>query len=124
MSDYIFVQGDNILTATGDGSPNTSRPRYLDPKIVSTDGLFDDLQFSADVKKCCVSFVNMVHSTEIVARISDPARVRKYYSIFINTIAAIAKSFDAKIIKNTGDCLIYYFPKTFDYSNSSAFQDV
>jgi two-component system, OmpR family, response regulator ChvI len=124
LPDYIFVQGDNILTATGDGSANTSRPRYLDPKIVSTDGLFDDLQFSADVKKCCVSFVDMVHSTEIVARISDPARVRKYYSIFINTIAAIAKSFDAKIIKNTGDCLMYYFPKTFDYSNSSAFQEV
>jgi CheY-like chemotaxis protein/class 3 adenylate cyclase len=124
LSEYIFVQGDNIMTGTGDGSANTSRPKYLDRKIVSNDGLFDELQFSADVKKCCVSFVDMVHSTEIIARISDPARVRKYYSIFINTIAAIAKSFDAKIIKNTGDCLIHYFPKTFDYSNSSAFQDV
>ena len=114
LSEYIVVHCDNILTVTGDGSANTSRP----------DGLFDELRFSADVKKCCVSFVDMVHSTEIIARISDPARVRKYYSIFINTIASIAKSFDAKIIKNTGDCLIYYFPKTFDYSNSSAFQDV
>lgn len=114
LSEYIVVQGDNILTVTGDGSAITSRP----------DGLFDELRFSADVKKCCVSFVDMVHSTEIIARISDPARVRKYYSIFINTTASIAKSFDAKIIKNTGDCLIYYFPKTFDYSNSSAFQDV
>ena len=114
LSEYIVVHCDNILTVTGDGSANTSRP----------DGLFDELRFSADVKKCCVSFVDMVHSTEIIARISDPARVRKYYSIFINTIASIAKSFDAKIIKNTGDCLIYYFPKTFDYSKSSAFQDV
>jgi CheY-like chemotaxis protein len=112
------------LTAPGDGSADRSRPSYFDPSIVSTDGVFDEIPFSADVQKCCVSFVDMVRSTEIIAQISNPARIRKYYSIFINTIATIAKSFDAKIIKNTGDCLIYYFPKTFDYSNSSAFQDV
>jgi CheY-like chemotaxis protein len=66
----------------------------------------------------------MIDSTEIIAQISNAARIRKYYSIFINSIAAVARSFDAQIIKNTGDCLIYYFPKTFDYSNSSAFRDV
>jgi CheY-like chemotaxis protein/class 3 adenylate cyclase len=66
----------------------------------------------------------MVHSTEVIAQISNPLRIRKYYSIFINTIAAIAKSFEAKIIKNKGDCLIYYFPKTFDCSDPSGFQDV
>ena len=112
------------MTAPGDESGNNSRPNYFDPSIVSAEGVYDELPFSADVQKCCVSFVDMVHSTEIIAQISNPARIRKYYSIFINTIAAIAKSFDAKIIKNTGDCLIYYFPKTFDYSNSSAFRDV
>jgi CheY-like chemotaxis protein/class 3 adenylate cyclase len=112
------------LTAPWDGSANNSRPKHFDPSIVPTDGVFDEVPFSGDVQKCCVSFVDMVHSTEIIAQISNPARIRKYYSIFINTIAAIAKSFDAQIIKNTGDCLIYYFPKTFDYSNSSAFRDV
>ena len=35
-----------------------------------------------------------------------------YYSVFINTMAAIVRNFDGTIIKNTGDSLIYYFPKT------------
>ncbi|HET7345642.1 MAG TPA: response regulator, partial [Nitrososphaeraceae archaeon] len=48
----------------------------------------------------------------------------RYYSIFINTMAAIARSFDAKVIKNTGTSLVYYFPKTSDSSNLSAFKDV
>ena len=45
---------------------------------------------------------------------------RKYYSIFINTMAAIIRDFNATIIKNTGDSLLYYFPET---SNNSADDD-
>jgi len=111
------------LTTPGHGSANNPRPEYFDPSTVSTEGVFE-LPFSAEVQKCCVSFVDMIDSTEIIAQISNAARIRKYYSIFINSIAAVARSFDAQIIKNTGDCLIYYFPKTFDYSNLSAFRDV
>jgi class 3 adenylate cyclase len=40
-------------------------------------------------------------------------------------MAAIARNFGANIIKNTGDSLIYYFPKTADSSNNmSAFKSV
>ena len=44
--------------------------------------------------------------------IVDSEKIKIYYSIFINTMAAIARDFDGTIIKNTGDSLIYYFPKT------------
>ena len=37
---------------------------------------------------------------------------------------AIARDLDATVIKNTGDSLIYYFPKTADFSNESAFKSV
>ena len=56
--------------------------------------------------------------------IANSEKTRKYYSIFLNTIASIAKGFDAKIIKNVGDGLVCYFPKTSDRKNDSAFQDV
>ena len=111
------------MTTPGHASANNPRPEYFDPSTVSTEGVFE-LPFSADVQKCCVSLVDIIDSTEIIAQISNAAKIRKYYSIFINSIAAVARSFDAQIIKNTGDCLIYYFPKTLDYSNSSAFRDV
>jgi two-component system, OmpR family, response regulator ChvI len=109
------------LDATGDRLENAKNDDF---SLLHIDDVFEQQPFSGDIQKCCVSFVDMVHSTEIIAQISNPARIRKYYSTFINTIAAIARRFNAKVIKNTGDCLIYYFPKTFDYSNSYAFKDV
>ena len=39
-------------------------------------------------------------------------------NLFLNS------NFGAKIIKNAGDCLIYYFPKTHDSNNKLAFKDV
>ena len=39
-------------------------------------------------------------------------------------MAALVRDFDATVIKNTGDSLIYYFPKTTDFSNMSAFKSV
>ena len=39
-------------------------------------------------------------------------------------MAAIARNFGAKIIKNVGDCLILCYPRTSDTSDKSAFNDV
>ena len=84
----------------------------------------EEISFSGNSRNYCVCFVDMVDSTKITAQIADARKIRKYYSIFINTMAAIARNFDAKIIKNTGDCLTYYFPKTSDSTNKSAFNAV
>jgi two-component system, OmpR family, response regulator ChvI len=87
-------------------------------------GLSEEISFSGQTQNFCVCFVDMVDSTKITAETTNTEKVRKYYSIFINTMAVIARNFDAKIIKNTGDCLITYFPKTSDSTNKSAFKDV
>jgi two-component system, OmpR family, response regulator ChvI len=87
-------------------------------------GLSEEISFSGQTQNFCVCFVDMIGSTKITAETTNTEKVRKYYSIFINTMAVIARNFDAKIIKNTGDCLITYFPKTSDSTNKSAFKDV
>jgi two-component system, OmpR family, response regulator ChvI len=66
----------------------------------------------------------MVDSIKVISEIKDPDKIRRYYSVFINTMAAIARNFNAKVIKNTGTSILYYFPKTSDSSNISAFKDV
>ena len=38
----------------------------------------------------------------------------RYYSIFLNSMGAIPRGYGARIIKNVGDSLIYYFPETSD----------
>jgi CheY-like chemotaxis protein/class 3 adenylate cyclase len=75
-------------------------------------------------QNCCVCFVDMVNSTQITADINEPEKLRKYYGIFLNTIAAVARNYRATIIKNAGDCLLFYFPETIDSTNESAFIDV
>jgi two-component system response regulator ChvI len=88
--------------------------------------LAEEIQFTGNSHNCCICFVDVVDSTRITAvEIPNSEKIKKYYSIFINTMAAIARNFGANIIKNTGDSLIYYFPKTADSSNSmSAFKSV
>jgi class 3 adenylate cyclase/CheY-like chemotaxis protein len=87
-------------------------------------GLTEEISFSTQSQNFCVCFVDMVDSTKITAEATNKEKVRKYYSIFINTMATIARNFGAKVIKNTGDCLITYFPQTSDSTNKSAFKDV
>jgi CheY-like chemotaxis protein/class 3 adenylate cyclase len=72
----------------------------------------------------CICFVDLMHSTEITARISNSNKVRRYYAIFLNAMATIVKHFNAKVIKNAGDALIFYFPDTSNANDSMPFKDV
>ena len=84
--------------------------------------LVEEITFLDRSQNYCVCFVDMVNSTKITAEISDHLKVRQYYSIFINTMAILAKNYNAKIVKNAGDALIFYFPETSDSSNEAAFK--
>jgi two-component system, OmpR family, response regulator ChvI len=106
-----------LISSKGNPNNDESVPFYFNSPS-------EEISFSGHSQNYCVCFVDMVDSTKITAQIADAGKIRKYYSIFINTMAAIARDFDAKIIKNTGDCLIYYFPKTSDSANNSAFKAV
>src|SRR5438128_8403951 len=83
----------------------------------------DEVHFFGS-QNCCVSFIDIVDSTKITSQINGSEKIRRYYEIFINAMAAIARNFGAKIIKNVGDCLIFYYPETSDSYNKSAFRDV
>ena len=72
----------------------------------------------------CVCVIDIVDSTKTTSKIDGSEKIRDFYSIFLNTMASIIKTHNGKVIKNAGDCLIYYFPKTVDGSNESAFKDV
>jgi two-component system, OmpR family, response regulator ChvI len=93
-------------------------------ELASILDLAEEISFLKDSMNCCVCFVDLVNSTKITAEISDPRKIGKYYSIFINTMAILAKNYNAKIVKNAGDALIFYFPETSDINNGTAFKNV
>src|ERR671917_1354958 len=72
----------------------------------------------------CVCFVDIVNSSQITAKIAVGDKIKKYYEIFLNAMAALAKNFGAKVIKNIGDALLFYFPDTSDSKNMIAFKEV
>jgi CheY-like chemotaxis protein/class 3 adenylate cyclase len=84
----------------------------------------EEICFLPNSQNYCVCFVDMVDSTSITAKISDHQKIRQYYSIFINTMAILAKNYGAKIVKNAGDALIFYFPDSSDPAQESAFKDI
>jgi two-component system, OmpR family, response regulator ChvI len=102
-----------------DASDNSEADEHL-----SIFELANEISFPDRSINCCVCFVDMVNSTEITAEIFDRRKIGQYYSIFINTMAALARNYNAKIIKNAGDALIFYFPETSDSSNEAAFKNM
>lgn len=50
----------------------------------------------------------MISSTKISSNLSA-SQLSRYYEIFLNGIAQIVENFGAKIVKNAGDALIFYF---------------
>jgi len=83
------------------------------------DTLYDEITFSGHYKSCCVGIVDAVNSTSITAKLVN-GQLCKYYSIFLNAMAVIAREFGAVVVKNVGDSLLYYFPKTSDDYDKSA----
>jgi two-component system, OmpR family, response regulator ChvI len=85
----------------------------------------EEISFVGGSQNCCVCFIDIVDSTRITTvDIADSEKIKIYYSVFINTMAAIVRNFDGTIIKNTGDSLIYYFPKTMGHDNVTNFKNV
>jgi CheY-like chemotaxis protein len=79
------------------------------------------IRFSGDAIKSCVGFIDLVDSTKNTITMDNLEAIRKYYSTFINSVSEIVKKYNGKVIKNVGDCLLFYFPKTTDVNNIGVF---
>ena len=99
-------------------------PYHSDFDLSIFDLASEEISFLDRSMNCCVCFVDIINSTKITTKISDRRKIGQYYSIFINTMALLAKNYNAKIIKNAGDGLIFYFPETSDSSNEGAFKNI
>ena len=79
------------------------------------------IRFSGDAIKSCVGFIDLVDSTKNTITMDNLEAIRKYYSTFINSVSEIIKNYNGKVIKNIGDCLLFYFPKTTDVNHVGVF---
>ena len=82
-----------------------------------------DVSFTGVSKSCCVGIVDIVNSTTITAKLSS-VDMCEYYSVFLNAMSKIVRSYGATIVKNIGDSLLYYFPNTKDGNDGFALAEV
>ena len=68
------------------------------------------ISFEKSSQNFCIGFVDVVNSTRNIARLSQE-QTCVYYSVFLNTVGYIIQNYDAKVVKNTGDGILFYFPK-------------
>ncbi len=110
------INGDNTPDSELNNSNSISNSKSGDEQIT----------FINYTHQYCVCIIDIVDSTKITQELASSEKIRGYYSIFLNSMASIIKHHNGKVIKNAGDCLIYYFPKTVDSAtnNEPAFQDV
>jgi len=69
------------------------------------------LQFTDYSENYCVCFIDIVNSTSITEKLSD-LKTSKFYGIFLNLMNEIVNKYDGIVVKNIGDSLLFYFPKT------------
>lgn len=67
--------------------------------------------FESECKSYCVGCVDMVNSTKISAELGTK-KISRYYQIFLNSMSQILSEYGGMVIKNVGDCLMYYFPSS------------
>jgi len=77
------------------------------------------ISFEEIYQNYCVGVVDVVNSTKIISSLSQE-KACIYYSVFLNTIGYIAQSHGAKVVKNIGDGILFYFPKDTPQSLESA----
>ena len=83
----------------------------------------DRISFPESNKSYCVGIVDIVISTKIIALLNK-SKICQYYSVFLNSMASIIREHGGVVVKNIGDSLLYYFPKTSDPTDIKSFIDV
>ena len=76
------------------------------------------LQFSDQSENYFVCFLDVIESTKLTAKLTD-LESSKFYSILLNSMATIIRNYEGIVVKNIGDALLFYFPKTNTQDNNT-----
>src|SRR6476620_12682343 len=66
----------------------------------------------------CVCIIDIIDSTNNTCDILESKKIKQYYSVFLNTMTSIISRHGGKVVKNAGNNLLYYFPRTINESNN------
>lgn len=86
--------------------------------------LQDDIIFQGISSDFCVCMVDIVNSTAVTSSLAQEDKIRKFYSLFVNSVSPIISHFGGRVLKTGGDSMIYYFPNTAEIERIEGFKNV
>ena len=98
-----------------DGSSGQHKPERDDEKR--------EVIFSNRSESYCISFIDIIGSSQITSNLQSSNNLKHFYTVFINEIANIVKKYGGNVLKTVGDGVIFYFPDTCNVENQQAFKD-
>jgi two-component system, OmpR family, response regulator ChvI len=113
-------KSDNLLKGNL-ATINSNRSDIEQNDDTSRDNEITFVNYSNDY---CVCIIDIINSTDSTNEIVEPKKIKQYYSVFLNTMTSIIKHHSGKVVKNSGDSLLYYFPRTVMQGSYIDFQDV
>jgi len=109
-----FIQSKEFFDYSHSDTPQLLLPKINEEEVKkrlvpSTSDYL--VTFSTKSQSYCVGYVDIVNSTKISASLSAEKLIQ-YYEIFLNSMSKIIGRFGGRVIKNIGDCLLFYFPNS------------
>ena len=86
--------------------------------------LQDDIIFQGISSDFCVCMLDIVNSTAVTSSLAQEDKIRKFYSLFVNSVSPIISHFGGRVLKTGGDSMIYYFPNTAQIERIEGFKNV
>ncbi|HVD08614.1 MAG TPA: hypothetical protein VNB67_09230, partial [Nitrososphaeraceae archaeon] len=83
----------------------------------------NEVTFSSTSESYCISFIDIIGSTQITSKLYYRKKIEIFYTVFINEVAEIVKKHNGKILKTVGDGVIFFFPETSNVENIKSFRD-
>lgn len=108
-----------------DINTDVERGNYVRESLEDTRLNFeDDIIFDGSSSDFCVCMVDIVNSTAVTSSLGHENKIRKFYSLFVNSVSPVVSAFGGRVLKTGGDSMIYYFPSTAESKDVSAFMKV
>jgi class 3 adenylate cyclase len=107
LSNYDSNNSENTFNSS---STSTSRSDNGSNSLAKESNQ-EQINFINFTQQYCIGFIDIINSTQETAKIKDPKKLRKYYSLFLNSMSTILNQYSGKIIKNSGDNLFFLLSK-------------
>jgi CheY-like chemotaxis protein len=120
------VEGEDIEAYNSNfKSPNNLKASQSDlPHGQGGPEACDDLIFQGFSSDFCVCMLDIVNSTAVTSSLAHEGKIRKFYSLFVNSVSPVISRFGGRVLKTGGDSLIYYFPRTAEEKRIEGFRNV